>query len=207
MLAWLSRHRLSTGIVAALALAYALAGFFLVPRVARTQIEAFVQESLQRRIAIGEIRFNPFTLAAEITDLKLTEADGGPLLAFRRLYVNAELASLWRRGVVLKEIELVAPDVEIIVAPDGSLNLARLAPPAPPQAPKKGDEAPLRVHIGSLSVSEGRVGFQDRSLAQPFAAAFTPIRFSLADFRTDVGHSNAYSFSATSRIGARFDWQ
>src|SRR5262245_6560737 len=145
MLAWLSRHRVATGIVAVLALAYTLAGFFLVPRVARTQIEAFVQESLQRRISIGEIRFNPFTLAAEINDLKLTEADGGPLVAFRRLYVNAELASLWRRGVVLKEIELVAPDVEVIVAPDGSLNLARLAPPAvPAQEPKKGGEAPLR---------------------------------------------------------------
>src|SRR4051812_44551651 len=77
---------------------YAAAGFFIVPRVARSQIEAFVDETLHRRISLGEIEFNPFTLEANIADLKLTEADGAPLVAFRRLRVNAELASLWRRG-------------------------------------------------------------------------------------------------------------
>ena len=179
-----------------------------MPRVARSQIEAFAAEKLQRKIAIGEIRFNPFTLAAEVNDLKLTEADGTPLVAFRRLLVNVELASLWRRGVVFKEIELVAPDVEVIVAPDGSLNLARLAPPAAPApaAEQKANHELLRVHIGRFAVTEGRVGFQDRSLAQPFSIAFTPIRFSLADFRTDVGHRNEYSFTASSRVGGRFEW-
>jgi hypothetical protein len=34
---------------------------------------------------------------------------------------------------------------------------------------------PVRVEIGRLTVEDGRVGFQDRSLAQPFSAAFTPI--------------------------------
>src|SRR4029077_1818216 len=93
--------------VASLVLAgYAAAGFLIVPRVARSQIEAFVVETLHRRIALGEIRFNPFTLEANISDLKLTEADGAPLLSFRHLLVNAEIASLWRRGVVLKELEL-----------------------------------------------------------------------------------------------------
>jgi hypothetical protein len=208
LIARLRARRLLLGSLALLLLAYALAGFFLVPSIARTQIEAFVTEKLQRRIAIGEIRFNPFTLAAEIADLKLTEADGAPLAAFRLLRVNVELASLWRRGAVFKEIELVAPDVEAIVAPDGSLNLARLAPPAAPApaAEQKADEGLLRVHIGRFAVTEGRVGFQDRSVAQPFSIAFTPIRFSLSDFRTDVGHRNEYSFTAASRVGGRFEW-
>jgi hypothetical protein len=203
----LSRRAKLAVVLAFLLLAYALAGFYLVPRIARGQIEGLVAEKLQRKITLGEIRFNPFTLAAEINDLTLTEADGAPLVGFRRLHVNAELASLWRRGVVLKEVELVAPDVEVIVAPDGGVNLARLAPPAgaAPEA-KQADEAPLRVHIGRLAVTEGRVGFQDRSLAQPFSAAFTPIRFSLSDFRTDVGHRNEYSFAAASRVGGRFEW-
>jgi uncharacterized protein involved in outer membrane biogenesis len=199
--------RVLGGVLGTLLLAYALAGFFLVPRVARSQIEAFVTDTLHRKIEIGDIRFNPFTLAVTITDLKLSEADGAPLVAFQRLYVNAELASLWRRGVVLKEIDLAAPDVEIIVAPDGQLNLAALAPPpGPAPAPPKADDKPLRVEVGRFAVADGRVGFQDRSQAQPFSAAFTPIRFSLTDFSTDVGHSNAYSFTTASRLGAKFEW-
>ena len=200
-------HRILAGIAAILLVAYAIAGFYVVPRVARPQIEAFVTETLHRKIAIGDIAFNPFTLAVTITDLKLTEADGAPLVAFQRLYVNAEIASLWRRGVVLKEIDLVSPDIEVIVAPDGSLNLAGLAPPAGPEpAAPKADDKPLRVEIGRFAVSDGRVGFQDRSLAHPFSAAFTPLRFSLTDFSTDIGHSNTYSFTTSSRIGARIEW-
>jgi len=199
--------RVLGGVLATLLLVYALAGFFLVPRVARSQIEAFVAETLHRKIAIGGIAFNPFTLAATLTDVKLTEADGAPLVAFQRLYVNAEIASLWRRGVVLKEIDLAAPDVEVVVAPDGSLNLAALAPPAGPQpeTPKAGDK-PVRVEIGRLAVADGRVGFQDRSLAQPFSTTFTPIRFSLTDFSTELGHRNVYSFTTSSRVGARIEW-
>ena len=107
--------------------------------------------------------------------------------------------------MVLKEIDLDAPDIEVIVAPDGSLNLARLAPPAAPAQDKpKADDAPLRVHIGRFSVEDGRIGVQDRSLAQPFSAAFTPIRFSLRDFRTDVGH--ATSTASRPRAGSERGW-
>jgi uncharacterized protein involved in outer membrane biogenesis len=194
--------------VSALVLAgYAAAGFFIVPRVARSQIEAFVVETLHRRIVLGEIAFNPFTLEANVADLKLTEADGAPLLAFGHLRVNAEIASLWRRGVVLKELELVAPEVDVIIAPDGGVNLARLAPPAgPPPDKPRADERPLPVHIGTLSIVDGRVGFEDRTHKHPFSAAIAPIRFSLTDFRTDVGHRNAYSFSGRTRAAEMLEW-
>jgi uncharacterized protein involved in outer membrane biogenesis len=190
------------GAAALLLAGYAAAGFLLVPHVARSQIETFVAETLRRNIALGEIHFNPFTLEANVAGLRLTEADGAPLLAFRHLRINAEFASLWRRGVVLKELELHAPDVELIVAPDGSVNLARLAPPAGSAHEKpKGDDGPLRMHIGRLAVTDGRLGFQDHARAKPFIAAVAPIRFSLSDFRTDVGHRNEYSFAGTTSAG------
>ena len=195
------------GVSAILLAGYAAAGFMLVPRLARSQIEAFVAGTLHRSIALGDLRFNPFTLEASIEGLRLTEADGAPLLSFRRLHVNAEIASLWRRGLVLKEVELAAPDVEVIIAPDGSVNLARLAPPAAaPQEQPEAHDRPLRVHIGRLAVLDGRLGFQDRSRSQPFAATLSPIEFSLEDFRTDVGHRNAYTFAGTTAAGEKLEW-
>ncbi|HEY7241085.1 MAG TPA: DUF748 domain-containing protein [Burkholderiales bacterium] len=195
------------GVSAFLLAGYAAAGFFVVPRVAHSQIVSFVTETLHRKIDLGEIRFNPFTFEANIADLKLADADGAPLVAFRHLKVNAELASLWHRGVVLKELELVAPDVNLVIAPDGSANLARLAPPAGPAPEKpKADERPLPVRIGTLSIVEGRLGFEDRTHKHPFTAELTPISFSLSDFRTDVGHQNAYSFSGKTRAAERLDW-
>ena len=203
----LRAHWILVSVAALLLAAYAAAGFLLVPYVARSQIERFVAETLHRKVSLGDISFNPFTLEASIGELKLTEADGAPLLSFRHLRVNAEMASLWRRGLVFKEIELVAPDVEVIVARDGSVNLARLAPPAGPQEDKpKADDQPLRVHIGRLAVADGRLGFQDRARPRPFSAALTPIGFSLNDFRTDIGHRNEYSFAAATRAGEKLEW-
>src|SRR5262249_48457462 len=187
------------GVCGLLVAGYAAAGFFVVPRVARSQIEAFVTETLHRKIELGEIRFNPFTFEANIADLKLTEADGAPLVAFRHLKVNAELASVWYRGVVLKELELVAPDINVVIARDGPANVAQPAPPggpAPAGPPEKptGEQRPLPVHIGTLAIVDGRLAFEDRTHKHPFSAELTPISFSLTDFRTDVDHRNAYSF-------------
>jgi uncharacterized protein involved in outer membrane biogenesis len=198
------------GASALLLAGYAAAGFFVVPRVARSQIEAFVVETLHRRIELGEIRFNPFSFEANISDLKLAEADGAPLVAFRHLKVNAELASLWWRGVVLKELELTAPDINVVIAPDGSVNLAQLAPSSAPAGPApdkpKADERPMPVHVGRLSIADGRLAFEDRTHKHPFRTELTPLSFSLTDFRTDVGHQNAYSFSGSTKAAERLEW-
>lgn len=202
-------HLLAIGIVAGLVLLYALAGFFLVPRLARSQLESYVAEQLHRQVTVGEIRFNPFFFDTSIAGLTLREADGSTVVAFRHLYVNAELASLWQRAVVLKEVELSAPNIEMIVARDGTVNLAKLAPPEsePKQkAPAEEQTPPPRVRIGRLDVREGRIGFTDQTHEQPFTAAVTPIKFTLTDFKTDVDYQNAYDFSGATLAGEQLHW-
>ena len=53
---------ITVAVVAALAVAYTLAGFFLVPRLIRTYVPRYVQEQLKRRAEIGEVRLNPLLL-------------------------------------------------------------------------------------------------------------------------------------------------
>lgn len=198
-------HRLALGVVAGLLLVYTLAGFLLVPRVARSQIESFVNEELHRRVSIGEIRFNPFVLDASVHDFVLQEADGAALVRFRHLYVNAQLASLWRRAAILHEVQLSAPDIEVVVKKDGSVNLAALARRSAEPEPA-GSSAPPRVRVGTLAVTEGRIGIADYTHGLPFTAAVTPIRFTLTDFRTDTGYENAYAFSGTTSAGEQLEW-
>ncbi len=196
-------HWLALCVTAGLVSLYALGGFWLAPRVARAQLEEHVAQTLHRKISVGEIRFNPFTFEVTIGDFSLQEADGAPLVAFRRLYINAELASLLQRAVVLKAVQLEAPRIDVVVARDGSVNLANLVPPSDPQAAK---EPPPRVHIGKLEVTEGRLGLADYTHARPFTAGVTPIKFTLTDFKTDVGYENAYDFAGTTTSGERLEW-
>ncbi|MBB6095106.1 uncharacterized protein involved in outer membrane biogenesis [Povalibacter uvarum] len=204
LIAVLRLHWIAVCVVVGVLLLYTLAGFFLVPYIARQQIESYVTETLQRRVSIGEIRFNPFVLDTSISNFRLAEADDSPLVAFRHLYVNVQLASLWQRAVVLHEVQLSAPDINLIIDSGGAVNLAKLAPKS--TEPEPAEEESTRVHIGTLAVREGRIGIEDYTAARPFKAAITPIRFTLNDFKTDAGFQNDYEFAGTTTAGEQLTW-
>src|SRR5256712_12505732 len=116
----------TAAVVVVLAVAYTLAGFFLVPRLITSYVPRYVQEQLKRRAEIGEVRVNPLLFKLEIKHFRLQEADGRPLLGFDRLFVDFELSSLFRRAWTFAEIQLEAPRLDVVLAPDGRLNVADL---------------------------------------------------------------------------------
>lgn len=197
-------HWIALCVVAGVLLLYTLAGFFLVPYIARQQIENYVTQTLQRRVSIGEIRFNPFFFDTSVSNFRLSEADDSPLVTFRHLYANVQLSSLWQQAAVLHEVQLSAPNIELIIEKDATVNLAKLFPGSPERPPPESE--PTRVRIGTLDVREGRIGLADYTASRPFTAAVTPIRFTLNDFRTDAGFANAYDFTGTTTSGEKLAW-
>ena len=190
-----------------LLLVWGLVGFLLVPRLARNAIADYVRRDLGREVSIGRINFNPFTLTAEIRDFVLLEPRGAPIASFSLLRINAEaFSSLVHRAWTLKELRLERPVVSARLDEQGRLNLAQLAshrqPPAPPRPP---GTVPA-VRIGTLSIVNGSVAFEDRSRSQPFTATLAPIEFTLNDFRTAPAFENAYRFEAVTLAGERLAW-
>lgn len=204
----LRQYRTPLITLAALLGLYTAAGFLLLPHLARSAITVYVENTLERRITIGELRFNPYTFEARIDDLRLSEADGAPLLGFGGLVVNADpLLSLLTLSIRLHELRLVAPDLSLVVGADGSINLARLVPPAPEPEPPKAERGLPDIRIATLAVEAGRVGFEDRSRPQPFVTELKPIEFALSRFRTQPDYENDYRFSASSSAGETLAWR
>jgi uncharacterized protein involved in outer membrane biogenesis len=202
------RIRVVAAIVALSVALYAAAGFWGVPRLLRSNLQEFVAEHYGRQVAVGEIRFNPFTLTLEVRDFSLPDADAEPVLAFGRLLVNFDSASLWRRGASFEEIDLERPFARILVRRDGTLNLADLAKPFASHVAAQPEQAaaPMRVFIDRFAVLEGRASFEDRTHAAPFRAELRPITFKLRDFSTAANTGNAYSLAGASSAGERFAW-
>jgi hypothetical protein len=67
---------------ATLVAAYAAAGFWLVPKLLRGEAKSFASETYGRTLTLGEIRFNPFTLAVEVERFSSPDADGEPPASF-----------------------------------------------------------------------------------------------------------------------------
>jgi hypothetical protein len=191
-------------VLAGLLALYALLGFYAVPRLLTAVLQDTVRTDYARELAIGEIRFNPFSLALEVDALALPDADGGPLLAFDQLRVDVELDSLWHRALSFREVAVDGLMVNAVLRPGGALNFADLQSAQPPAA----EAEPLpRVMIADLRVSKSRVRFSDLDRPEPFVADITPIEFQLSDFTTFMARGNRYRFDARVFDTAQISWQ
>src|SRR4051812_35254930 len=171
---------------------YAAVGFLLVPSVARSAIEKYVQQDLHRRVAIGKITFNPFSFTTVITGFSLLEASGVPIAGVDLFRVNLQLSSIFNRAWTFAEVRLEHPNLNVLINPDGSLNLAKLRPPAVPATEKA---EPLHVpalRVETLAVRDGHVAVEDRDRLRsaPFTTTLAPIEFTLTDFRTTPNFQN-----------------
>ena len=108
------------------------------------------------------------------------------LLGFERLFVDFDLSSLWHRAYTFGRIELAAPYLNAVVAPDGTLNLAKLAPKTTAAPPAAKREPMPALRVGSFKVTRASVGYDDRSRPSEFSARLEPIDFELRDFTTGV---------------------
>ena len=200
------RYRKPIAIVAALFLLYLLIGFFAVPPLAKRAITSFAQDTLQRKAAVGELNVNPLALTLEVKDFALTEADGAPIAAFQRLFVNFQLSSLFRRAWTFSDIALEGFDLRADIAPDGRFNIAALLSSLP-KVDAKPDARPPRVLLQRALVSAGSIGFADRSLATPASAVASPIDLELHDLSTIPDSTGKYKLSLRLPEGGQVDWK
>ena len=145
---------------------YTIVGFLVLPPVARHVAVRELGKALHREVSIESIRFNPYTLALRISGFVVKERGSAELFAgFDELLLDFQLASLVRRGPVLREILLKAPKVKIVRNQDGSYNFSDLIEqpsPGPKPAPMGG---PPRFSLNNIQVLDGRVDLEDRPAA------------------------------------------
>jgi uncharacterized protein involved in outer membrane biogenesis len=198
----------TAALVAVLALAYTLAGFFLAPRLIAAHVPRYVQEQLGRRARIGEVRLNPLLFKLEIKDFRLTEADGRPLLGFDRLFVDFELSSLFRAAWTFAEIRLEGPRLDVVLNPDGRLNLAELLDSLPRGEPasEPAPTAPMRVLLAHAVLQDGRLAFTDLTGQAPQTATVEPIDVELRNITTLPERRGPYAISATLGGGGVVGW-
>jgi hypothetical protein len=193
--------------VLGLVLAYTLFGFFGVPRLLHSRATEFVAREYGRKIDIGAIEFNPFTLVLKVHGLSFPDTEGRPLVGFRELLVDLNVSSLFRLAPSFQAIELAEPFTGLIVRKDGTLNLVDLARPFATPEEKAADAAePLKLYIERFGVRAGRIDFEDRSRASVFRTRLAPITFELRDFATTGEAGNFYALRAASVNDERFAW-
>ncbi|MGE3666411.1 MAG: DUF748 domain-containing protein, partial [Steroidobacteraceae bacterium] len=144
-----------------------------------------------------------FQLSVDVADIALTEPDGTPLLGAKRLFVDAQLASIWRRGVVLRAIELDDPTVNLVLRPDGRLNLIEALTPksSRPTAEQDGGD-PLLVSIEDIQVARGVIDAADLRRVPALRERVAPINVRVQHFTTSAGGGGRFHIVGRGQQGA-----
>ncbi len=149
-------------------LALAAIGYLALPPLARHYATRILGDTLGREVAIEHIALNPFTLTATVEGLKVMEAGGGgEALAFDSLRANVEFESVMRRGLVLHELAVAGPRLNLVLGEGGRHNWADVAERMAALGEADGqDEAAggtgALFSIGNIRVSGGRISVDDR---------------------------------------------
>lgn len=182
-----------------LAVSYILAGFYLAPRLIRSQSTAWVRTNLNQSLVLGEIKFNPLTFTLDVSDL-VVPGNATPIVSIGHLRVGFSVLSLFQHAYYFREVHLDHPFVRAVLRPDHSLNLIELKPRTHSSGPSPA------VRIGVLSVAQGRIVYADDSHTQRPEKTLAPVAFTLTDFQTNRAEGGAFTFNAKSEHGEGFAW-
>src|SRR5687768_722223 len=150
-------HRLGVFLIVSLVV-YSVAGFILAPLLIKSQLEKRLPTELGRSVRIKSIRINPWILSTTVEGFVVAEKDGGPFVAWDRLYVNFDPTSFFVKEWRFQEITVVAPSGHAVVNKDGTLNFSDLLEKFAPKTEEPAKPAwPLR--IAKLVVTGAQLDF------------------------------------------------
>ncbi|HOX08122.1 MAG TPA: DUF748 domain-containing protein [Planctomycetota bacterium] len=155
--------------------------FLILPPIVRSTAERKASEALSRPVTIERVFINPYALSVGIHGLKVGERGGaGEFLSIRRIYANAQLASIWKGGAVLSAVHVDDPAVRIVRTGPAEFNFSDLLAPKPEPEPK-GEPAlfaisDIQVRGGNIAVVDETTGTSHRldqiSLSVPSVSNF-----------------------------------
>jgi uncharacterized protein involved in outer membrane biogenesis len=143
---------------------FTLFGFFGLPPILKSILTKKLSESLQREVAMKEIKTNPYTLSATVRDFMVKDRGRSQtFVSFEELYINLQILSAIKQALIFKEIRLKKPFINLVRHQDQSYNFSDLIKKEEPKPESKaeGKGKPLRFSFNNITIENGSIDFRD----------------------------------------------
>ncbi|MGE8492096.1 DUF748 domain-containing protein [Comamonas sp.] len=151
----------------ALLLLWALS-WLLLPWLLRTQSEKLGTEKLGRAVHIGAVEFKPWSLELTVRDLQIAgpQADSAAMLAVERIYVDADIQSVFRLAPVLDAIQVDKPVLRIAQTAPGKFDFDDILQKLRSPEPKADDGKTAHFALYNIELKDGQVALRDDTVGQ-----------------------------------------
>ena len=137
---------------------YAVIGGLVAPPLVKRIIADKAHEKLGRVVAIDDLTFNPFTLAATAKGFRMMEADGKTLFAtFDQLDVDGSITSIYRLAPVADQLTLAGLKVNLVRDSATRYNVSDILAKLAASPPSKSE-----FSVSNIRLSGARIDFDDR---------------------------------------------
>lgn len=188
--------KIAIGVIAA----WFLFAWFGFEPLLKWAVPKYIADKSGHTLSLRVATFDPLRLSLDLKGLKLAEPDGRPLLAFEELFVDFEAASLFKWAYTFDQVRLLAPQVQVELRADGSLNWSALIEALKSKDEEEGKPLP-RLLVRQIALEQGRVEFLGRKVG--FATTLNPLGLNLDNLTTISGGKGAYTFTAATQSGSR----
>jgi len=143
---------------------FTVTGFFILPPVLKSVMIKKLSEKLEREVAIRKIECNPFLLTLKVHGFLIKERKSQePFIAFDEFFVDLQSASIFKRGLIIREVRLVKPYINVKRNEDLSYNFSDLMKLAEQKTSPKDSKPskPLKFSVNNIQILNGNIDFFD----------------------------------------------
>lgn len=185
---------------------YAVLGFYLLPTLVKSKLPAFVQQETGRKASVATVRFDPFSLQLSLQGFELQEPGGQLFARVDDFYISIDaLQSISQAALVIDKVSLNKPVVRIARDKGGEFNFKDLFKSN--NEAEREDTAVFPLNIAKLSITEGKLDWEDAHFNSPEKETVYPINLSIENFTTQADNSSNFGLTLELNSGGKLDWQ
>ena len=159
---------------------FAVAGYLLIPAIARNQLEKILSEELDRKTTIERVRFDPFRLHLTVAGIRVDTHRRGAaidnstqaLFSLSKLEAHASWRSLTERAPIISSLLISEPSIRISRDAAGRYDFQDIVERAQARfaaKPKLADDAAKPIasfSVANIELNQGLVQFDDTAYGQ-----------------------------------------
>ena len=141
---------------------FTVLGFFVLPPILKSILTKKLSENLHRSVTINQIKINPYALSIAVRGLTIKDKDTSEtFVSFDEFFVNLQSVSIPKMALILKEVRLTNPFINIVRRPDKSYNFSDLMEKKESKPPEKEKSKPFRFSLNNIKIENGSIDFSD----------------------------------------------
>ncbi len=184
--------------ILAVTILYTVFGFVGLPYIVKSILPEKLSNALNRQVGISKVEVNPYSLTLHLKGITVTDRNDKTFMSLDDFFVNLQIASLFKKALIVKDVRIAKPFLRLARKPDGSFNFSDLAgikaPETSPDAEAQAPPIPNFV-IENLLVESGRMALIDNLPTVPFETALESMNITLKNVSNQAGSEAVYTFS------------